>query len=189
MLLLNIGLHFHTEIGFVRHINNPFRAFEVFFCGGVRVAGEGTQARCSFPITYTLSQAVTVTVLREELELAWRTCSNCCKHTVKKAAAHAPCAIRCAAFLNPSQTGGPRGSALSNEGGRATEFENVNSKQTKLRMHREKGGKNIHEAADTSSRSPQQAGAGRTWGGGLGSTKHAIKKTRRDGRCVKQDDK
>ncbi len=54
---------------------------------------------------------------------------------------------------------------MSNEGGRATEFENVNSKQKKLRMHREKEEKNIHEAADTSSRSPQQEGAGRKWGG------------------------
>ena len=50
-------------------------------------------------------------------------------------------------------------------GGQATEFENVNSKQKTLRMHREKEEKNIHEAADTSSRSPQQAGAGRKWGG------------------------
>ncbi len=145
------------------------------------MAGEGTQARYSFPITYTLSQAVTG--LREELELAWRTCSNSCKHTVKKAAAHAPCAMRCAAFLNPSQRGGPRGSALSNEGGRATEFENVNSKQKKLRMH-----KRTYMRQQVST-----AGGGRSQMGGVGgggaSTKPAIKKTRREGRCVNQDDK
>jgi hypothetical protein len=61
---------------------------------------------------------------------------------VKEAAEHVPCALRCAAFLNPSKRGGPRGSALLNEGGRAAEVENVYCKQIQERKHREKEDKN-----------------------------------------------